>query len=113
MATHSNNRNFISNIAISEDTIVTEHEQKARILWNAYKNRLGISDVQGISYNLSSLLQAQALNCLHEALVEMKSFVLSKVSQVTMPLAQVDLMAFSSKNVGRSLVIPVAVTTWT
>jgi len=45
MATIAHKRNFI-----------TDHEQKANMLWTNYKNRLGVSEFIDISYNLSSLL---------------------------------------------------------
>jgi len=31
--------------------LVTDHEQKANILWEAFKNRMGVSKFIGISYN--------------------------------------------------------------
>jgi hypothetical protein len=41
---------------VDEDTVVSNHELKAGVLYNAFKDRLGKSDFVGISYNLNSLM---------------------------------------------------------
>lgn len=66
MATHSHTRKYIGSLVTSEDIIVTDHEQKAGILWNAFKARLGTSEFQGISYDLESLLHRHDLEFLTE-----------------------------------------------
>ena len=53
---------YIDSLTTSEDVLLTYHEQKAGFLWNAFKERLGASNFQGISYNLESLLQRQDLD---------------------------------------------------
>jgi hypothetical protein len=37
-------------------TIHSDHEQKAEVLWTAFKNRLGSSDFNGIDFDLQGLL---------------------------------------------------------
>lgn len=56
MATISHKRNFIVSLNKPDGSAVTDHDQKANLLWPAYKDRLGISEFIGISYNLNQLL---------------------------------------------------------
>ena len=56
MATIAHKRNFIVSLANTDGSIITDHEQKANMLWTTYKNRLGVSEFTDISYDLSSLL---------------------------------------------------------
>jgi hypothetical protein len=62
MATISYKRNFIVSLSRSDGSIVTDHDQKTNLLWEAYKNRLGVSEFTGISYNLSELLTEHSLD---------------------------------------------------
>lgn len=66
MASISHRRNSIGSLSLSEDIIVTNHEQKAGILWEAFKNRLGISEYSGMAYDLESILQRHQLDFLAE-----------------------------------------------
>jgi hypothetical protein len=56
MATISHKKNFIISIRNTEGIYFTEHEQKANLLWEAYKQRLGCSEHTNMAYNLSSIL---------------------------------------------------------
>jgi hypothetical protein len=38
------------------------NKQKANLLWTAFKNRMGISEYSGISYNLSTILTEHNLD---------------------------------------------------
>lgn len=64
MATHNHTKTHIGSLTTSDNLLVTDHEQKAILLWNAFKERLGISEFVGVSYDLSSLLQRQDLESL-------------------------------------------------
>lgn len=55
MASISHRRTSIASISLPDGTIVTSHEQKAGILWEAFKNRLGVSEFSGVAYDLASL----------------------------------------------------------
>jgi len=66
MATISHKRNFIVSLTNADGSIVLDHEQKANLLWTAYKNRMGVSEFTNISYDLSSLLTAHNLEELDE-----------------------------------------------
>lgn len=44
--------------------MITDHEQKAALLWSAFKERLGVSNFVGISYDLESLLHREELDSL-------------------------------------------------
>jgi hypothetical protein len=62
VATISHRRNFIVSLVNADGTIITEHEQKANLLWTAFKNRLGISESPIMAYNLSDLLTLHDLS---------------------------------------------------
>lgn len=66
MATH-NTKKHIGSLTTPDNILVTDHEQKAALLWNSFKNRLGVSDFNGVTYDLSSLLQSQDLESLASA----------------------------------------------
>jgi len=57
IATISHKKNFITCLS-SGDTSFFYHDQKAQILWDSFKGRMGISDFKGILYDLSSLINA-------------------------------------------------------
>jgi hypothetical protein len=67
MATHSHTRKHIGSLITTDNTLVTDHEQKAGLLWNAFKDRLGTSDFSGISYDLKPLLHREELDFLADA----------------------------------------------
>jgi hypothetical protein len=71
MATHNHTKTHIGCLTNSDNLLVTGHEQKAILLWSAFKERLGISEFVGVSYDLSSLLQRQDL----ESLIDEFSFI--------------------------------------
>lgn len=55
MATISHKRNFIVSLTNLDGITVTNHEQKANLLWTAYKHRLGNSEFTSMAYDLGSL----------------------------------------------------------
>lgn len=61
MATISHKKNFIVSIRDSDGAYISEHDQKANLLWNAYKQRLGCSEHTNMAYNLSSILKEHDL----------------------------------------------------
>ena len=66
MATISHKKNFIVSLVKPDGTIISEHEQKAQLLWSAFKQRLGVSEFTSIAYDLSSLLNQHNLEHLDE-----------------------------------------------
>lgn len=46
--------NFITQLRDEQGTIVTEHSDKANLIWQAFKERLGSSDYMNTSYDLAS-----------------------------------------------------------
>lgn len=56
MATIAHKRNFIVASSDTEGNSIADHEQKANLLWIAFKQRMGVSEFSGMSYNLSDLL---------------------------------------------------------
>lgn len=46
-------KNYIVTLPDSDGSQILDHEQKANILWDSFKNRMGVSEFSGISYNLS------------------------------------------------------------
>jgi hypothetical protein len=62
IATISHKRNFIVSLNKPDGSVVTDHDQKANLLWIAYKDILGISEFTGISYDLNQLLTKHSLD---------------------------------------------------
>jgi hypothetical protein len=55
-ATIKHNRNSIMVLEDSSDQLISRHEEKEKILWEAYKERLGTSEFTHMYFNLSELL---------------------------------------------------------
>lgn len=51
-------RSLITALEDSDGNLVTRHNAKAELIWNSFKERLGITSFQGMCFNLSSLIQA-------------------------------------------------------
>lgn len=66
LATHCHKKNFIVSLSTPEGFLITGHEQKAGLLLEAFRGRLGVSDFAGISYNLLELIQSQSLDYLDD-----------------------------------------------
>lgn len=56
-ATMKYRRNLISTLKNNDGQILIEHADKAALIWNSFKERLGASSFTGIHFNLSNLLQ--------------------------------------------------------
>jgi hypothetical protein len=78
MATISHKRNFIVFVTNSEDSIVTDHDQKANLLWSSFKQRLGVSEFSSMVFNLSSLLTEHNLQVLDADLSQEKNDMVIK-----------------------------------
>jgi len=62
MASISHRMNSIASLTLpGGDIQVTNHEQKAGLLWANFKNRMGVSEFSNITYDLNSLLDRQDL----------------------------------------------------
>jgi hypothetical protein len=61
LATITHKRNFIVSLTNGEGDLITDHVKKANLIWNAFRERLGVSDFEGISYELGELLQEHDL----------------------------------------------------
>jgi hypothetical protein len=57
VATQKFKRNFISHLRLEDDTSASEHEHKAAILWNSFKDRLGQTEATLMQFDLSTLIQ--------------------------------------------------------
>lgn len=66
LATTAHKKNFIVSLSDSEGNSITDHEQKANLLWQTFKRRMGISEFTGISYDLSNLLATHGLEGLDD-----------------------------------------------
>jgi hypothetical protein len=60
--TLSHKKNFIVTRRNAEGIAISEHDQKANLLWNSFKQRLGYSEFTNIAYNLNSILVEHNLN---------------------------------------------------
>lgn len=61
MATAAHKRNFIVSLSDQSGNIVIDHEQKANMLWTAFKERICVSEFTGTSYDLNNLLTSHDL----------------------------------------------------
>jgi hypothetical protein len=50
-------RNFISHLRLEDGTTTSEHEHKAAIMWNSFKDRLGQTEATLMQFDLSTLIQ--------------------------------------------------------
>jgi hypothetical protein len=57
VATQKFRRNFISHLRLEDGTSASEHEHKAAILWNSFKDRLGQTEATLMQFDLSTLIQ--------------------------------------------------------
>lgn len=70
MATISHKRNLIVSLTTPSGNLISDHEQKAAILWEAYKERLGTSEFNSIEYEFNSILTSHNLEMLDVAFSE-------------------------------------------
>jgi len=56
MATISHRRNAISQIQNEQGAWIQDHEGKAGLLWNSFKNRMGVSTSISMHFDLNSLI---------------------------------------------------------
>lgn len=61
VATISHKRNYIVSLTDSDNNVVVDHDQKAHLLWTSFRNRLGLSEFQHMTYDLSNILTIQNL----------------------------------------------------
>ena len=67
MATVSFRKNTITQLRNEQGTWIQDHEGKARIIWNAFRNRMGVTKEPTMLYNLASLFtRHEDLSCLVE-----------------------------------------------
>ena len=65
MATISFRKNTITQLRNEQGTWIQDHEGKAGIIWNAFRNRMGVIEEPIILYNLASLVtRHEDLSCL-------------------------------------------------
>lgn len=62
MATMAHKKNFVVSLTQDDGNLITNHEQKANLIWMAFKDRLGISEFTDIAFDLGSLLTPQNLD---------------------------------------------------
>jgi hypothetical protein len=58
-ATVKHRRNSIASLSDDNGTSFSEHDQKANLMWNAFKSRLGTSDFSENVFDLSNLINMQ------------------------------------------------------
>ena len=64
-ATVKHRRNSIASLTDDNGINFSEHDQKANLLWNAFKSRLGTTDFMGIDFDLPNLLNSHdGLQCM-------------------------------------------------
>jgi hypothetical protein len=56
MATHANRKNQITQLFLENGDYLTQHNEKAKALWNSFKGRLSIGDYVTMLYDLDDLI---------------------------------------------------------
>jgi hypothetical protein len=62
VATKNYRRNLITHLKEPEDSLIFSHDHKAAIIWESYKNRLGISEATSMQFNLHDMIEAHDLH---------------------------------------------------
>ena len=57
-------RNHIAHLYLDDGSCISDHAQKAAILWTSFKARLGVSEVNDMHFNLDSLVSPVDSNLL-------------------------------------------------
>jgi hypothetical protein len=66
VATQSYRRNYITSIKDDDGNYITNHDHKLAIIWNSYKNRLGITNNPVMSFDLDHLVTRYELSHLDD-----------------------------------------------
>ena len=62
IATISHKRNFIVSLSDNDGNQISDHDQKANLLWSSFKDRLGTSEFSSMSFDLGSILDSHDLD---------------------------------------------------
>jgi hypothetical protein len=62
IATHKFRRNYITSLQSTDGFLVTDHDQKAAIIWTSFKERLGQSEDTTMFFELDSLIHPTDLS---------------------------------------------------
>jgi hypothetical protein len=76
VSTQSYRRNYITSIKDDDGNYITNHDHKAAIIWNSYKNRLGITNNPVMSFDLDHLVTRYELSNLDDP------FTMNEISTV-------------------------------
>ena len=57
MATERHRRNSIASLKYTDGSVVSKHSQMEGIIWNCFKNRMGVSSGIVMGFDLSNLLK--------------------------------------------------------
>jgi hypothetical protein len=66
IATVKHNKSNIRSLKDNNVTEIFKHEEKALIIWEAFRDRLGVSEFPNIHSELNGLIQPVNLDCLVE-----------------------------------------------
>lgn len=61
-ATIRHRKNYIACLQDGSGNGITDHEGKATLLWNTFKERLGKSEFKGMLFNLNSMIASEVLS---------------------------------------------------
>lgn len=79
MATYSYRCNYITSLTLPDGHTVIDHESKAEILWQSFKERLGTTEFTEILYDLQTLLHEVDMPGLDIPLQSRKSMQSSRI----------------------------------
>mgnify|MGYP003702559523 CR=1 FL=1 len=101
MATERFRKNAIISLQDSDGYLVFDHNGKAAVLWNVYKNRMGVSEQPCMVYNLANLFQEKMdLSFLCDQITTKEIDDVIKNLPVIKPLVLMDSMAAFLSHVG-------------
>lgn len=104
MATERFRKNAIISLQDSDGNLVFDHNGKAAVLWNVYKNRMGVSEQPCMVYNLANLFQEKMdLSFLCDQITTKEIDDVIKNLPVIKPLVLMDSMAVFLSHVGLPL----------
>jgi hypothetical protein len=62
VATKNYRRNLITHLKEPDDSLIFSHDHKTAIIWESYKNRLGISEATSMQFKLHDMIEAHDLH---------------------------------------------------
>lgn len=95
VATRNYSHNYISSLLVVHENRITEHDQKASILWHSFKDRLGVFDNMQMLINIVHLIVQQDFSSLEVPFLRRKLIISYLRCPMKNPLDLMVLMEFA------------------